>query len=106
MIGADRIGIGSDLCQDQPGEVLRWMREGRWQPPTASGDSTLQFPAQPSFFRTNLDFSSLGVGLRNVGFSETEVEGILGGNWAAFIADAFTPKEAEPAQAKTERSIA
>lgn len=105
MIGVDRIGIGSDLCQDQSGEVLRWMREGDWQPRTDPGEASLKFPRQPSFFRTNLDFGGLGDGLRKTGFSGTEVDGILGGNWANFIADAFMPTAGQPQQA-AERSIA
>ena len=28
--GAEHLGIGSDLCQDQPDSVVEWMRVGRW----------------------------------------------------------------------------
>jgi microsomal dipeptidase-like Zn-dependent dipeptidase len=30
LMGVDHIGIGSDLCQDQPDAVVDWMRNGRW----------------------------------------------------------------------------
>ena len=30
LMGIDNIGIGSDLCQDQPDSVVEWMRVGRW----------------------------------------------------------------------------
>ncbi|MEO6217615.1 MAG: membrane dipeptidase, partial [Sphingomonas sp.] len=30
LIGVAHLGIGSDLCQDQPDEVVQWMRRGRW----------------------------------------------------------------------------
>ena len=30
VVGIANLGIGSDLCQDQPDLMLRWMREGRW----------------------------------------------------------------------------
>jgi membrane dipeptidase len=30
MMGVERLGIGSDLCQDQPDSVVEWMRVGRW----------------------------------------------------------------------------
>ena len=30
LIGVERLGIGSDLCQDQPDRVVEWMRMGRW----------------------------------------------------------------------------
>ncbi|MEL0314470.1 MAG: membrane dipeptidase, partial [Halieaceae bacterium] len=29
-MGVDRVGFGSDLCQNQPQSVLEWMRNGRW----------------------------------------------------------------------------
>ena len=29
MMGIDHIGLGSDLCQDQPDSVVEWMRVGR-----------------------------------------------------------------------------
>jgi len=30
LMGIDHIGIGTDLCQEQPLSVLEWMRNGRW----------------------------------------------------------------------------
>jgi microsomal dipeptidase-like Zn-dependent dipeptidase len=82
LMGADRIGIGSDLCQDQPPRILAWMREGKWK--HASPDE-IPFPAQPAWFRTNLDFGNVAQGLRGVGFSDREVDGILGRNWYDFL---------------------
>ncbi|MFN2332696.1 MAG: membrane dipeptidase, partial [Halomonas sp.] len=29
-VGPECVGIGSDLCQDQPDSVVDWMRAGRW----------------------------------------------------------------------------
>ena len=28
--GIDHLGLGSDLCQDQPDSIVSWMRNGRW----------------------------------------------------------------------------
>ncbi|MGJ8590859.1 MAG: membrane dipeptidase, partial [Yoonia sp.] len=28
--GVENLGIGSDLCQDQPDSIVEWMRTGRW----------------------------------------------------------------------------
>jgi membrane dipeptidase len=47
LIGVDYLGIGSDLCQDQPDGVVRWMREGRWMRPDPG---PVSFPAQPAWF--------------------------------------------------------
>ena len=30
LMGIDQIGIGTDLCQNQPVSILEWMRNGRW----------------------------------------------------------------------------
>src|SRR5699024_8338568 len=30
MMGVANIGLGSDLCQNQPDEVVQWMRRGNW----------------------------------------------------------------------------
>lgn len=30
QFGVDHLGIGSDLCLNQPQQVLEWMRNGRW----------------------------------------------------------------------------
>lgn len=92
-IGVARLGIGSDLCQGQPDSAVQWMREGKWTRP-APGTPRAAFPAQPEWFRSNLDFPRLADGLRAVGFRAAEVEAILGGNWRRFMAEAFAPETA------------
>ena len=58
LIGVDHIGIGSDLCQDQPDSVVAWMRNGRWTKSEPSiGLGAAVFPPQPSWFRDNRDFA-------------------------------------------------
>ncbi len=97
LIGPEHIGIGSDLCRGQPGSVLQWMREGRWRPPLATEREAFEFPPQPAFFRSSLDFAGLGDGLRAAGFAAAEVAGILGDNWHRFMRAAFEPgKDAPP----------
>ena len=86
--GAAHLGIGSDLCQGQPDRVVQWMRAGRW---TKASDSDVAFPAQPGWFRSNLDFGNLRAGLQAKGFDTQEVEGILGGNWLRFYDRSFGP---------------
>ena len=95
LMGVDRIGIGSDLCQDQPDSVVEWMRVGRWTKEIDYGEGSRDqagFPEMPAFFRDNRDFGGLARGLRNVGFSEDEVAAIMGGNWLAFYGASFTPR--------------
>ena len=91
IVGAANLGVGSDLCQDQPDSVLQWMRAGRWTRP-APDAPVPAFQPQPVWFRSNLDFPGLATGLRAAGFSEAETAGILGGNWRRFMAASFAPE--------------
>jgi membrane dipeptidase len=88
-IGAGHIGIGSDLCQGQPPSVLAWMREGKWKHAGPAG-GVAAFPAQPEWFRSNLDFIKVRGGLEKVGFTSAEIDGILGVNWHRFLHDALS----------------
>jgi microsomal dipeptidase-like Zn-dependent dipeptidase len=90
--GADKLGIGSDLCQDQPDSVVTWMRNGRWSKEMDYGEgsaSAAGFPAQPDWFVDNRDMPNLSAGLLAVGFSQSEMEGIMGGNWLRFYDASF-----------------
>ena len=92
--GTDQIGIGSDLCQDQPDSVVEWMRVGRWSKEIDYGEGSASapgFPPQPDWFRDNRDFGNIDAGLRGVGMNADEVAGIMGGNWYRFYAENFTP---------------
>jgi len=97
LIGADHIGIGSDLCQDQPDSVVEWMRTGRWSKVVDYGEGSKNnagFPPQPDWFKNNADFPNLEVGLRDIGFSADEVAGIVGSNWLRFFETSFGPEAA------------
>ncbi|WP_136660087.1 membrane dipeptidase [Nitratireductor sp. XY-223] len=90
--GVGHIGIGSDLCQDQPDSVVTWMRNGRWTKQLDFGEGSSAapgFPGQPSWFRNNRDFGNISGGLRKVGFSEEDVAAIMGGNWLRFYDESF-----------------
>jgi membrane dipeptidase len=92
VMGVDRLGIGSDLCQDQPDSVVEWMRVGRWTKRVDYGEGSADapgFPPQPEFFRDNRDFPGLREGLRAAGFDSAETEAILGVNWLRFFDESF-----------------
>ncbi len=90
IVGAENLGIGSDLCQGQPDGVVRWMREGRWMRPDRAG-APIVFPAQPQWFRDNTDFPGLADGLSAAGFDPSQISGVLGENWRRFLGSALTP---------------
>ncbi len=93
--GVENIGIGSDLCQDQPDSVVTWMRNGRWSKVTDYGEGTASaagFPTQPHWFTNNSDLPNLREGLRRAGFSSEDVAAVMGGNWLRFYSQSFEPK--------------
>ncbi len=94
VMGVTHLGIGSDLCQDQPDSVVEWMRNGRWTRSRDFGEGSAAapgFPPMPAWYPDSRAFGTLASGLREVGFSESEVAGILGNNWARFFANSFSP---------------
>lgn len=92
--GVGHLGIGSDLCQDQPDSVVAWMRNGRWTRETDYGEGSAAapgFPPQPGWFCDNRDLGAIAQGLRAVGFADEEAGAIMGGNWLAFFDRSFGP---------------
>lgn len=90
--GAENLGLGSDLCQDQPDSVVTWMRNGRWSKVMDFGEGSAAqagFPSQPDWFTDNRDMPNIAKGLQAVGFAQTEIEGIMGGNWHRFYDASF-----------------
>ena len=94
LMGVERIGIGSDLCQDQSDAVVEWMRVGRWSKVIDYGEGSKDnagFPPQPPWFEDNRHFTHLLDGLREAGFSADDTDRIMGGNWLDFFASSFGP---------------
>jgi microsomal dipeptidase-like Zn-dependent dipeptidase len=102
IVGPMNLGIGSDLCQDQPDSVVEWMRAGRWTRDSRGASGSLGaavFPPQPDWFRNNTQFANIAAGLSEVGFAASEVDRIMGDNWLDFFERSFGPSKA----AKPER---
>ncbi len=96
LYGAEHIGIGSDLCQDQPDSVVTWMRNGRWTKMLDYGEGSADnagFPLQPRWFENNLHFGNIESGLKAVGFHAQEIDGIMGKNWLRFYDTSFGPQD-------------
>ena len=87
IMDVKNIGIGSDLCLNQPDSVVEWMRNGTWSKSTNYGEGSKKkpgFPKQPEWFLDARGFNNLETGLKKVGFNKQEVDGILGNNWFNF----------------------
>ena len=87
IMNVKNIGIGSDLCLGQTDNVVEWMRNGTWSKNKNYGEGSKNksgFPKQPEWFEDATGFKNLENGLRKVGFSVDDINGILGNNWFNF----------------------
>ena len=87
IMGLKSIGIGSDLCLNQPNTVVEWMRNGTWTKEKNYGEGNKDkpgFPKQPEWFLDARGFDNLEIGLKKIGFKKEEVNDILGNNWYNF----------------------
>jgi microsomal dipeptidase-like Zn-dependent dipeptidase len=87
IMNIKNIGIGSDLCLEQPNSIVEWMRNGTWSKNKNYGEGSKNkpgFPKQPDWFKDARGFENLAKGLKKIGFSENETNGILGNNWYNF----------------------
>ncbi|MBT2130585.1 membrane dipeptidase [Aliiroseovarius lamellibrachiae] len=94
--GAEHLGIGTDLCQDQPDSIVEWMRVGRWTKEIDYGEGSAAnagFPPMPHWFEDNRHFGNIEQGLKATGMNAEEVAGIMGGNWYRFFAENFGPQK-------------
>ncbi|MEY2961178.1 MAG: hypothetical protein RLZ60_1008, partial [Pseudomonadota bacterium] len=94
VIGHGNIGIGTDLCQDQPDSIVEWMRVGRWTKSIDYGEGSASnpgFPPMPEWFKDNRDFGIIEAGLRAAGMDQAGVDGVMGSNWLRFFEKSFGP---------------
>jgi microsomal dipeptidase-like Zn-dependent dipeptidase len=92
IMGVNNIGIGTDLCQNQPDSVVEWMRNGTWTNERDYGEGSAGFagfPDQPEWFRGNRDFVNIATGLMSIGFSNDDVDLVMGNNWLSFFESSF-----------------
>ena len=97
LMGVDRLGIGTDLCQNQPLSILEWMRNGRWSKSMDYGEGSkanADWPRPLSWFRDSRDFPNLTNGLLARGFSQQDTAKIMGQNWLTFLDTALQPQTA------------
>lgn len=101
LVGPTGVGIGTDLCQDQPDSIVEWMRVGRWTKTIDYGEGSADapgFPAMPDWFHDNRDLAAIRTGLRTAGLDEATTDGVMGNNWHAFFDKSFGAQSAQPAK--------
>ncbi|MFA0088132.1 membrane dipeptidase [Vibrio sp. 10N.261.51.F12] len=94
MVGVEHLGIGSDLCLNQPQEVLEWMRNGRWSKAMDYGEGSASNSGWPDalpWFCGSAGMENIYNGLIRHGFNESEAGKILGENWFNFLQQGLEP---------------
>ena len=94
LMGMEHIGIGTDLCQEQPVSTLEWMRNGRWSKDMDYGEGSkanASWPRPLSWFKDSRDFPNITNGLLARGFSPEDVAQVMGLNWLNYLDDALKP---------------
>ncbi|EKN4603452.1 TPA: membrane dipeptidase [Vibrio parahaemolyticus] len=94
MFDVDHLGIGSDLCLNQPQQVLEWMRNGRWSKAMDYGEGSASNSGWPDalpWFCGSAGMENIYNGLMRHGFSESEAGKILGENWFHFLKEGLEP---------------
>lgn len=97
LMGIEHVGIGTDLCQNQPVSILEWMRNGRWSKEMDYGEGSAGnagWPRPLSWLRDSRDFPHFIHGLRGRGFDDEEVARIMGRNWVELLERAAVPNAA------------
>ena len=95
VMGVEHLAIGTDLCQDQPVDVLTWMRNGNWAKTMDYGEGSAEQPSWPeplSWLGGVSDFGNIETGLETRGFAPSEVDALMGGNWRRYLEDALPPQ--------------
>ena len=86
IMNVNNIGIALTYV-NQPDEVVEWMRNGTWSKSKNYGEGSKNkpgFPKQPDWFQDARGFKNLEIGLKKIGFTDIETNGILGNNWYNF----------------------
>lgn len=92
LVGPENVGIGTDLCQDQPDSIVEWMRTGRWTKTIDFGEGSADAPGFPpmcDWFRDNRDLAGFRQGLRAAGLDDETANGVMGNNWHGFFRSSF-----------------
>ena len=91
FMGVEHLGIGSDLCQDQPDEVVQWMRRGRWTKEPLDEANPLCFRRSPIGSAATATFLQYCGGSGAGRLLAGEVDAIMGENWLRFFERSFGP---------------
>lgn len=92
VAGVNHVGLGTDYSYKGDDKFREWMRKGRWTRTVQYGAGSAAVPgavAKPDWLKGPENLIDLAGGLRQIGFSEEEVQKIMGGNWLRLYETVF-----------------
>ena len=84
IMGSKNVGIGSDLCLNQPDSIVEWMRNGTWAKAKNFGEGSKDkpgFPDQPDWFIDARGFNNIEKGLNKINLSTNQLFYELDKHW-------------------------
>ncbi len=89
MVGPEHVALGSDMCTDQPREWFEWLFSSQGRIPAENVAHTPEPYVHLNGFATEAEFQNIGAGLERRGYSATDVEKIMGGNWLRLFGEVW-----------------
>ena len=92
IAGIDHVGVGTDFSYKSDDAYRAWMRMGRWSKKLNYGAGSSTHPGaveKPEWLPTPDRLQDLIPALRETGFSDAEVEKLMGGNWLRVYQSVF-----------------
>jgi membrane dipeptidase len=83
LVGPEHVGIGPDILEDWPGDLYKQI----W----AGSEAAQLEMVYPDDFDSLGKFLNVTRGLVSRGYSDEEIEGVLGGNWLRVLEDVWSP---------------
>ncbi len=97
IAGIEHVGIGTDIGHGNMQADLDWMRSGHWTRGVDYGAGSAARPGKvpkPDWLPNPNDLAKVSAGLLDVGFSATERDLILAGNWLRVYRKVFGATQA------------
>lgn len=81
MVGPDHVALGSDMCTEQSREWFEWLFTSQGTIPAETVAETPEPYVHLNGFKTEAEFQNIATGLKKRGYSDADIEKIMGGNW-------------------------
>jgi microsomal dipeptidase-like Zn-dependent dipeptidase len=90
-IGVDAVAMGTDYCPGHPNSVRTWWRFARWSRESAPAEQMKIAPHEgwSDWMKTQAGLHNVAAELKRRGFTQVDVDKIMGGNWLRLFKQTF-----------------